>query len=161
MVFLVALVFYKRPADLCNMQVVEGFWQLDMRGFTCQPLRYGKTESHNPVPPIKIEPFLKDPGLCPVFHLVRLERSLVKLIPRSETRFWLSSKQPHQAITPTTMCGWLKQVILDSGSLSGTARNMWSVGASTAVQARMDIRGIMEAANWQRLSMLKRHYFKP
>ena len=29
---------YKRPADLCNMQVVEGFWQLDMRGFTCQPL---------------------------------------------------------------------------------------------------------------------------
>ena len=26
------------------MQVVGGFWQLDMRGFTCQPLGYGKTE---------------------------------------------------------------------------------------------------------------------
>ena len=36
--FLVALVLYKRPADLCNLQVVEGFWQLDMRGFACQPL---------------------------------------------------------------------------------------------------------------------------
>ena len=36
--FLVGLVFYKRPADLCNLQVVEGFWQPDMRGFTCQPL---------------------------------------------------------------------------------------------------------------------------
>ena len=25
-VFLVALVLYKRPADLCNLQVVEDFW---------------------------------------------------------------------------------------------------------------------------------------
>ena len=134
---------------------------MDMRGFTCQPLGYGKTESHNQVQPIKIEPLLKDPRLCPVFHLVRLERSLVKLRPKSETRFWLSSKQPHQAITPSTMCGWLKQVIMYSGSLSGTARDVRSEGASTAVQARMDIRGIMEAANWQRLSALQRHYFKP
>ena len=161
MAFLVALVCYKRPADLCNMQVVEGFWQLDMRGFTCQPLGYGKTEPHNPVPPIKIEPFLKDPRLCPVYHLVRLKRSLVRLRPKSKTRFWLSSRQPHQAVTPTTMCGWLKQVILDAGSLSGTARDVRSVGASTAVQARMDIKGIMEAANWQRLVTLQRHYFKP
>ena len=38
MEFLVELVLYKRPADLCNLQVVKGFWQLDMRGFTCQPL---------------------------------------------------------------------------------------------------------------------------
>ena len=72
--FLVALVCYKRPADLCNMQVDKDFWQLDMRGFTCKPLRYGKTEAHSPVPPIRIEPFLKDPRLCPVYHLVRLER---------------------------------------------------------------------------------------
>ena len=157
----VAVVCYKRPADLCNMQVVEGFWQLDMRGFTCQPLGYGKTELHNPVPPIKIDPFLKDPRLCPVYHLVRLERSLVKLRPKSETRLWLSSRQPHKAVTPTTMCGWLKQVIVDTGSLSGTARDVRSVGASTAVQARIDIKGIMEAANWQRLSTLQRYYFKP
>ena len=85
---------------------------------------------------------------------MRLERSLVKLRPKSETRFWLSSKQPHQAVTPSTMYGWVKQVITDSGSLSGTARDVRSVGASTAVQSRMDIRGIMEAANWQWLSTL-------
>ena len=59
------------------------------------------------------------------------------------------------------MCGWLKQVIVDTGSLSGTARDVRSVGASMAVQARMDIKGIMETANWQRLSTLQRHYFKP
>ena len=138
-----------------------GFWQLGMRGFTCQPLGYGKTEPHNPVPPIKIEPFLKDPRLCPVYHLVRLEKSLVKLRPQSETRFWLSSRKPHKAITPITMCRWLKEVIVDTGSLSGTARDVRSVGASTAVQANMDIKRVMEAANWQRLSTLQRHYFKP
>lgn len=159
--FLVALVCYKRPADLCNMQVVGDFWKLDMRGFTCQPLGYGKTESHNPVPPIKVEPFLKDPRLCPVYHLVRLEKILGKLRSKSDPRFWLSSKQPHQAITPSTMCGWLKEVIRDSGSLSGSARDVRSVGASTAVQAKFDIKQIMEAANWQRLTTLQRHYFKP
>ena len=52
-------------------------------------------------------------------------------------------------------------MIVDTGSLSGTARDVRSVGASTAVQAKMDIKGIMEAANWQRLSTLQRHYFKP
>lgn len=159
--FLVALVCYKRPADLCNMQVTKDFWQLDMRGFTCQPLGYGKTEAHSPVPPIRIEPFLKDPRLCPVYHLVRLERILSKLRSKSEQRFWLSSKQPHQAITTSTMCGWLKEVILDSGSLSGTARDVRSVGATTAVQAKFDLRRIMEAANWQRLTTFQRHYFKP
>ena len=41
------------------------------------------------------------------------------------------------------------------------AGDVRSVGASTAVQARMDIKGIMEAANWQRLSTLQRYYFKP
>ena len=133
------------------MQVVDGFWQLDMREFTCQPQGYGKTETHNPVPPIKIEPFLKDPRLCPVYHLVRLEKSLVKLRPQSETRFWLSSRKPHKAITPITMCRWLKEVIVDTGSLSGTARDVRSVGASTAVQANMDIKRVMEAADWQRL----------
>ena len=90
-----------------------------------------------------------------------MEKSLVRLRPKSETCFWLSSRQPHKAVTPTTMCGWLKKVIVDTGSLSGTARDVRSVGASTAVQARMDIKGIMEAANWQRLSTLQRHYFKP
>ena len=48
--FLLALVCYKRPADLCNMQVHRGYWQLSMRGFSCQPLGFGKTEIHNAIP---------------------------------------------------------------------------------------------------------------
>ena len=59
------------------------------------------------------------------------------------------------------MCRWLKEVILDAGFLSGTARDVRFVGASTAVQASMDIKRVMEAANWQLLSMLQRYYFKP
>ena len=72
--FLVAVVCYKRPADLCNMQVVPGYWQLDSNGFTCQPLGFGKTEQQRPVPPMRIEPFAENPSLCPVLHLVSLER---------------------------------------------------------------------------------------
>ena len=68
-------------------------------------LGYGKTEHHNSITPIKIDPFQKDPRLCPVYHLVRSEKSLVRLRPKSETCFQLSSTQPHKAVTPTTMCG--------------------------------------------------------
>ena len=71
--FLVTVVCYKRPADLCNMQKVQGYWQLDSRGFSCQPLGFGKTEQHRPVPPLRIEPFVENPSLCPVLHLVELD----------------------------------------------------------------------------------------
>ena len=60
--FLVALVCFKRLADSCNMNMKEGFWQLNMLGFTCQPLGYGKTEFHNPATPLHIEPFLRTGG---------------------------------------------------------------------------------------------------
>ena len=98
-----------------NMQ--ENFQQLSMEGLTCQPLGYGKTEAHNPVPPIRVKPFLKDPRLCPVYQMVILERILGKLRPKSVMGFWLSSKSPHKPITPSTMCGLLKEVILDAGSM--------------------------------------------
>ena len=105
--FLVALVCCKRPADLCNMQVAEGYWQLNLEGFMCQPLGFGKTEVHNPVPPIiEIEPFFEDPKICPVLHLAKLSE---RLEPKSntETKFWLSAKRPKNAITSQTMCMWL------------------------------------------------------
>ena len=159
--FLLALVCYKRPADLCNMQVVEGYWQLNMRGFSCQPLGFGKTEIHNPTPPIMVEPFLEDPQLCPVYHLVRLAKKLEKLRAGTVKQFWLSAKQPHDPASSRTMCRWLKQVITGSGALAGSARDVRSAGASTAVQANVDMVRILKSADWQRVSTLKRHYFKP
>ena len=159
--FLLALVCYKRPADLCNMAVQEGYWQLNMRGFSCQPLGFGKTEVHNPSPPIIVDPFLEDPQLCPVYHLVRLEKKLSKLRSESAKQFWISAQKPHNPVSPRTMCRWLKQVITGSGALVGSARDIRSVGASTAVQASLDIARILKSADWQRVSTLKRHYFKP
>ena len=159
--FLVAVVCYKRPADLCNMQVVPGYWQLDESGFTCQPLGFGKTEQHRPVPPIKIEPFQSNPNLCPVLHMCNLERRLVKFRPQSVKQFWITSRRPFKAISPITMSRWLQDVILDAGFSEGSARDVRSVGSSTAVQTNMDIGKVMEAANWQRLSTMQRHYFKP
>ena len=101
--FLVAVVCYKRPADLCNMQIVQGYWRLDESGFTCQPLGFGKTEQHKPVPPIRIEPFQSNPNLCPVLHLINLERRLAKLRPQSVKHFWITSRRPFKAISPVTM----------------------------------------------------------
>ena len=159
--FLLALVCYKRPADLCNMQIQPGYWQLSMRGFSCQPLGFGKTEIHNPTPPIIVEPFLEDPQLCPVYHMVRLEKRLCKLRSGTVKQFWISAKKPYNAVTPHTMSRWLKRVIMGSGALAGAARDVRSAGASTAVQASLDMARILKAADWQRLSTLKRHYFKP
>ena len=158
--FLVAVVCYKRPADLCNMQIVPGYWQLGEGGFTCQPLGFGKTEQHRPAPPIKIDPFHTNPNLCPVLHLVNLEKRLATLRPQSVKQFWITSRKPFKAISPVTMSKWLQSVILDAG-LQDSARDVRSVGASTAIQTNMDLGKVLEAADWSRLTTLQRHYFKP
>ena len=100
--------------------------------------------------PSLVKPFHQDPRLCPVYHLARLEKILKKLRHKTEPRFWLSSETFHKAISPSIMCGWLKEVITASGSMAGMARDVSSVGASTAVQT----------GNWKRLSTMQKHYFK-
>ena len=159
--FLVALVCYKRPADLINMKITPEYWQLSEDGFVCQPLGYGKTEAHNPTPPIKIEPFYEDPQLCPVFHLRILEKKLSGLRQATVSSFWLSARAPHHPITARTMSRWLAEVIREAGTSMGVAREVRSVGATVAVQANLDIKQILKAGNWQRLSTLQRHYFRP
>ena len=99
--------------------------------------------------------------MCPVYHLVRLEKIFKKLRSSSETSFWLSSKHPHRAVKVSTMYRWLVEVIRGSGALSGKAGDVRSVGSSTAIQAGLDLRRVMKAADWQRVSTLQRHYFKP
>ena len=75
---------------------------------------------------------------------------------------WLLSGQEGLKLedSPATMGKWLQDVILEAG-LEGTARDVRSVGASTAIQTNMDLSRVMEAADWSRLTMLQRHYFKP
>ena len=109
--FLVALVCIKRPADVCNMCIVEGYWQLSADGFCRQPLGYGKTEMHNPVPPMKIDPLTSDQLLCPVKHLIVLEKRLKSIRGVDERRFWISAKKPYKAVTSRTMCTWLKKLL--------------------------------------------------
>ena len=53
------------------------------------------------------------------------------------------------------MCVWLKEVIHSAGALSGTAKDIRSTGASTAVQAKMDMSQILQAADWRRVSTLR------
>ena len=159
--FLVSLVCCKRPSCLRNMRKVPGYWELSMAGFRCQTLGIGKTELHHISPPIVIEPFLEDPQLCPVYHLVRLNKQLDKVRPKDVTDFWLSSRKPHKPVSTQTLCKWLKKVIIDSGSLSGSARDVRSVGSSTAAQAGLDIGRILQAGDWRRMSTFQSHYFKP
>ena len=159
--FLVALVCYKRPADLINMNITPDYWQLCEDGFVCHPLGYGKTEAHNPTPPIKIDPFYEDQQLCPVFHLRVLERKLSCLRQVTVSSFWLSAKAPHHPITAQTMSRWLAEVIGEAGTSKGMAREVRSVGATVAVQTNLEMNQILKAGNWQRLSTLQRHYFRP
>jgi Phage integrase family. len=143
------------------MHKVPGYWELSMSGFRCQTLGMSKTEIHNVAPPIFIEPFNEDPALCPVFHMMRLDRKLEILRKSGDTRFWLSSKKPHSPATVQTICKWLKSVIIDSGAVSGSARDVRAAGATTAAQAGIDLARIMEAADWKRLSTFQGHYFRP
>ena len=159
--FLVALVCYKRPADLYNMRVVREYWHLSPEGFRCQPLGYGKTESHHPIPPIQIEPFTEEPNLCPVASLVELDGRLKKLRQEPEARFWLSAKAPHRAVSTRTLSEWLRFVIREAGNREGLAREVRSVGVSVAIQSNFDLQQVLAAGNWQRLSTVRKHYFRP
>ena len=159
--FLVALVCYKRPADLYNMRVVKEYWYINSEGFRCQPLGYGKTESHHPIPPIQIEPFTEEPTLCPVSHLVELDGRLRNLRQKSEDRFWISAKAPHKAVSTRTLSEWLRFVIRKAGLKEGLPREVRSVGVSVAIQSNFDLKQVLAAGNWQRLSTVRRHYFRP
>ena len=159
--FLVSLVCCKRPACLRNMKKVPGYWELTMAGLRCQTLGISKTEVHHISTPIEIKPFSEDPQLCPVYHMVRLDKMLDKVRPEGITDFWLSSRKPHKPVSTQTICKWLKQVIVESGALSGSARDVRSVGSSTAAQAGLDIGRIMQAADWRRVKTFQSHYFKP
>ena len=72
--FLVSLVCFKRPACIRNMKKVQGYWELNMSGLRCQTLGISKTELHHISTPIEIKPFPEDPQLCPVYHMVRLDK---------------------------------------------------------------------------------------
>ena len=159
--FLVALVCMKRPSDLLNMQIVKGYWYLSTDRFVCQPLGFGKTEMHHIAPPLVIEPFEEDQDLCPIVHLVALNKKLLSLRPANENHFWIASKKPYKAIQPKTMAQWLKEVICSSGAIGGQARDVRSVGASTAAQAKLDLSRILNAGDWKRVETLRRHYFRP
>ena len=55
-------------------------------------------------------------------------------------------------------CKSLKKVIVDSGALSGSARDVRSVGSSAA---GLDIGKIMQSADWRRVRTFQSHYLKP
>ena len=159
--FLVSLVCCKRPACLRNMKKVPGYWELSMAGLRCQTLGISKTELHHISTPIEVKPFTENPQLCPVYHMVRLDKVLDRVRPEGVTDFWLSSRRPHKPVSTQTICKWLKKVIVDSGALSGSARDVRSVGSSTAAQAGLEIGRIMQAADWRRVKTFQSHYFKP
>ena len=96
----------------------------------------------------------EDPELCPVKHLLVLEGKFRHLRQGAVTRFWLSAKAPHQPISAQTMSRWLKDVIKSAGPLDGLARDVRSVGATVAVQSNINLKQILEAGNWRRISTL-------
>ena len=62
----------------------------------------------------------------------------------------LHIQTPVQSNLSLTMSRWLQ----DAGSPEGSARDVRSVGSSTAVQTNMDINKMMQAANWTRLTTM-------
>ena len=90
--------------------------------------------------------------------MVRLNKLLERVRPEGVTDLWLSSCKPHKPVSTQTICKWLKKVIVDSGALSGSARDVRSVGSSAA---GLDIGKIMQSADWRRVRTFQSHYLKP
>ena len=83
---------------------------------------------------------------CSLFLLL-IPFRLSKLRPQSVSHFWITSRKPYKAVSPTMMSGWLQDVIMNAGFQEGSARDVRSVGASVGVQSNLDIRKILEVAN--------------
>ena len=117
-----------------------------MDGLRCQTLGISKTEfwrTHNST--------LSIPWSALISCLKRVR-------PEGVTDFWLSSRKPHKPVSTQTFCKSLKKVIVDSGALSGSARDVRSVGSSAA---GLDIGKIMQSADWRRVRTFQSHYLKP
>ena len=120
-----------------------------MAGMRCQTLDISKTEfwrTHNST--------LSIPWSALISCLKRVR-------PEGVTDFWLSSRKPHKPVCLCLLrlfCKSLKKVIVDSGALSGSARDVRSVGSSAA---GLDIGKIMQSADWRRVRTFQSHYLKP
>ena len=117
-----------------------------MAGLRCQTSGISKTE------------FWRTHNSTLSYHMVRLNKLLERVRPEGVTDFWLSSRKPHKPVSTQTFCKSLKKVIVDSGALSGSARDVRSVGSSAA---GLDIGKIMQSADWRRVRTFQSHYLKP
>ena len=90
--------------------------------------------------------------------MVRLNKLLERVRPEGVTDLWLLLRKPHKPVSTQTICKWLKKVIVDSGALSGSARDVRSVGSSAA---GLDIGKMMQSVDRRRVRTFQSHYLKP
>ena len=78
--FLLALVSFKRPADIYRLHLLDGYWELNMSRLRAQPLEVGKTDRPGHTsPPIEVVCYPKNVTLCPVFYLNAYLRRVKKV----------------------------------------------------------------------------------
>ena len=127
---------------------IDHKWALAYLAYTCSPLEIVDAKVQDLIPR-RIKKQGSKPTIATAF----------KKDP--EDRFWLSAKAPHKAVSTRTLSEWLRFVIKEAGNREGLAREVRSVGLSVAVQSNFDLKQALAAGNWQRLSTVRRHYFRP
>ena len=160
-VFLLALVSLKRANELHRIVIDPDFFQLSSRRFRAQPTGLGKTDRPKHLtPPIDIKAFCEDPRVDPVYYLNCYVKRTDKLRGNHKQLF-ISFKKPYKPVSVQTISRWIVQTLRLCGIVDVNGHSTRSVGATTALEAGVNIEAILSAADWSSSSTFKRYYFKP
>ena len=96
-------------------------------------------------------------NVCPVLNL-KVYLASTKGLRQSDSLF-VTLNKPHKAASVSTIAGWMKNVIKQSGQ-HGTAGSTRSVSTSHALSRGVTLEKILKAGDWARVSTFKRFYYK-
>ena len=104
--------------------------------------------------------FCEDPRVDPVYYLNCHVKHTNKLRGNHKQLF-ISFKKPYKQVSVLTISRWIVRTLKLCGTVDVNGNSTRSVGATTALEAGVNIEAILSAADWSSSSTFERYYFKP
>ena len=162
---LLALSCAGRSSDLCALDLRYMKLEEDRIIFHLAKLTKSRRKGK---PPIKLD-FLKfadQPALCVLstinVYLDRTKHFRSRKDKFARNQLLLSFVEPHHAVVPCTIAGWLLRVMAGSGVDTDQFKAHSTRGASTSKAAALGLScmEILKMAKWKRKSTFLKHYHK-
>ena len=114
-------------------------------------------------PKLEFYQFESDRTLCVVHVLDEYLNRSQKWRTGWKHQLLISQLRPHNEVAKSTISGWVKTVLKDSGidTTIFKAHSCRTASTSKAKIMRLSLEGILERGQWSGKSALQKHYHKP